>query len=721
MKMKCSKKLLATLLSIVLIVGVAISSLALVGCADELSSTELIEQGDVPLTSPNGGSDEGSDDGLGDGSGTDPGDGSSGNDISDVFECQYFEQFVRELIKKTDDQLIYDSDVADITSLSIDGYNNQICRSITNLSGIEYFTALSSLEIHDTQLSELGLSNNTILTSLSVGGDKLTEIDLSSNTALTFLSVRNTQLTEIVVSENIELSTLWLTNNQLTNVDVSENTALVSLWLDHNPLTNLDISKNTALINLWINNNKLEKLDVSNNTKMSYLECENNNLVELIVRNSALTSIFCSGNQLTELDLSKTAALTTLAVDKNKLAQLDVRANTVLTHLMISKNNLVSEEMIIGLANTKVGTSLEGNAAGYRLFPYDGEVGVVFYGWLFNPQNVPQNAYTVMFCDWNGNILKTDIVVSGKGATAPTDPTREGFSFTGWDVPFNNITSNLTVTARYMLNTVSGNADHSGGNILPQIYNTQPDRNPPPMNSITGVTPISESIVINALESLRPFIRCNAGDSTVISAGSLQAIRESGKVLEIELPSGLVISIDPETITDHATALDLNIELTIAGGGTLVNDVTYPDNSIIIAPAAHGDFGFTISFTITAGMFAEAGLDGDNVRLFYISADGIITEYDSVQRNSDGSITVSISHASVYILSEEAPLNEAPGSGVDSDLIAPAVQDSPIQPATNNQAEDRITKLLWILFSIAVVITVGIICILRIRRRQNSR
>ncbi|MBQ7364755.1 MAG: InlB B-repeat-containing protein [Clostridia bacterium] len=38
---------------------------------------------------------------------------------------------------------------------------------------------------------------------------------------------------------------------------------------------------------------------------------------------------------------------------------------------------------------------------------------------------------------------------SGKAASAPTPPTREGYEFVGWDKSFDAVTSHLTVTAMY--------------------------------------------------------------------------------------------------------------------------------------------------------------------------------------------------------------------------------------------------------------------------------
>ena len=62
-----------------------------------------------------------------------------------------------------------------------------------------------------------------------------------------------------------------------------------------------------------------------------------------------------------------------------------------------------------------------------------------------------KNIYTVTFVDYNGKILKIEGVAFQEAATAPADPYRKGYTFDGWDVAFDTVTDNLTVTATYKI------------------------------------------------------------------------------------------------------------------------------------------------------------------------------------------------------------------------------------------------------------------------------
>ena len=107
--------------------------------------------------------------------------------------------------------------------------------------------------------------------------------------------------------------------------------------------------------------------------------------------------------------------------------------------------------------------------------------------------------YTVTFKNWNGDVLKTQSVESGKDATPPTDPVRDGYTFTGWDRAYTNITASVTVTAQFSYN----GGGYSGGGVVPT-----PSPTPTP-----AVTPTPTATTIPDSEAPK-------GDQPAISPGS---------------------------------------------------------------------------------------------------------------------------------------------------------------------------------------------------------
>ncbi len=77
------------------------------------------------------------------------------------------------------------------------------------------------------------------------------------------------------------------------------------------------------------------------------------------------------------------------------------------------------------------------------------------------------NSYTVTFNDWDGTALKTESVEYGLAATAPANPVRTGYTFTGWDVDFTNVTNDLMVTAQYSVLTTAEFTFHDNISIFP--------------------------------------------------------------------------------------------------------------------------------------------------------------------------------------------------------------------------------------------------------------
>jgi len=213
--------------------------------------------------------------------------------------------------------------------------------SISDLTGIGAFTALTYLYCSVNLLTSLDVSANTALTQLRCSNNQLTSLNVSANTALTSLICDNNQLTSLNVSANTALTFLGCSNNQLTILNVSANTALTHLWCNNNQLTSLNVSSNTALTSLICHNNQLATLNVSANTALTQLWCYNNQLTSLNVSaNTILTSLWCNGNQLTSLNVSANTALIYLECNNNQLTILNVQNgnNTNFFQLLASNN-----------------------------------------------------------------------------------------------------------------------------------------------------------------------------------------------------------------------------------------------------------------------------------------------------------------------------------------------------------------------------------------------
>ena len=194
-----------------------------------------------------------------------------------------------------------------VTSLNIEGKN------LTDISGIEYFTQLTSLYCGNNQLTALPVENLTQLTELNCFGNQLTALPVENLTQLTTLSCSNNQLTALPVENLTQLKILRCGNNQLTALPVENLSQLTELSCFYNQLTALLVGNLTQLKILSCSNNQLTALPVENLTNLTSLSCSNNQLTELLVDGlTNLNALACHGNHLTELDITSVTNLNSL-------------------------------------------------------------------------------------------------------------------------------------------------------------------------------------------------------------------------------------------------------------------------------------------------------------------------------------------------------------------------------------------------------------------------
>lgn len=253
------------------------------------------------------------------------------------FEDANFKAFCIENFDTDGDGEISTAEAAVITTIECQS------RSISSLSGIQYFTALTSLSCYSNQLTALDISKNTALTSLSCGHNQLTTLDVSKNTALRNLSCGNNQLTSLDASGCTALFELNCERGKLTALNVSGCTALSFLLCYSNQLASLDVNDCTTLTQLHCFSNQLTALDVSACTALGTLNCNSNNLTSLDVNNNTALVLFsCKENQLTSLDVSNHTRLERLTCNTNQITSLNVSGCTVLGDLNCEENQLTS-------------------------------------------------------------------------------------------------------------------------------------------------------------------------------------------------------------------------------------------------------------------------------------------------------------------------------------------------------------------------------------------
>lgn len=238
----------------------------------------------------------------------------------------------KELIEAVENYVLYDEglefDKDENGFVPITGKNKDIIAgiktmnidncypSLTDLSGIEYFSNLEELYCSQLKIETLDVSSLK----------KLKQLDCSDNRSLTALNV----------SGLTNLEALYCDNTGLTSLDVSGLENLTQLWCSRsNFLETLKFGENDKLTELLCFECNLSSLDVSSFTALETLDCSyNKNLTSLTLGNlAALTDLSCYNCQLSKLDVSGLTNLSDLDCAGNKLSELDLKKNEKLTSL----------------------------------------------------------------------------------------------------------------------------------------------------------------------------------------------------------------------------------------------------------------------------------------------------------------------------------------------------------------------------------------------------
>jgi len=224
---------------------------------------------------------------------------------------------------------VVNSSIETVTSLDISN------SSITNLTGLEGFKALTTLNCSKNSLRNLDLTKNTSIKTLNC----------SNNATLTCIQVldvdkatKNWKVTkDATASFSLDCRVYTLIPD--TNFEAK----LISLGYDNVADGKVETDKIDKITLINLNSTSITNLKGIEDFKaLTVLNCSYNNLSTLdISKNTSIKELYCSSNDLTSLDVSKNIALTYLDCSWNDLTSLNIKngKNAFLTTLYINVNN----------------------------------------------------------------------------------------------------------------------------------------------------------------------------------------------------------------------------------------------------------------------------------------------------------------------------------------------------------------------------------------------
>lgn len=214
-------------------------------------------------------------------------------------------------------------------------------------------------------------------------------------------------------------------------------------------------------------------------------------------------------------------------------------------------------------------------------------------------------------------------------------------------------------------------------------YGVDPDYNEPSNPTVQPETP-DDSVVVGSAEepvetvteetissAIDAVVADSNATSVTIYVGEEEATITEAAIGEIAKNDVVVtlksesctVTIDPALITE---VKDIDLAMNVFTAEDDVEGVSVPKGAIVIAPAQKGDFGMTVEVTVPAE--TVKALSTDTVFFYYISDNGEIEDLsDKITVNEDGSISVAISHASQYVVTDEEIVVEDKAPAGDAD------------------------------------------------------
>ncbi|MEC3905531.1 T9SS type A sorting domain-containing protein [Tamlana sp. 2201CG12-4] len=173
------------------------------------------------------------------------------------------------------DDYVTTASIENVTTLNLRWHSPQI----TDLTGIEDFKALTSLDVLGQNLQTIDVSRNTELTNLWLSfNDRISSVDVSTNTKLQFLDIQSRGLSELIFSAPTVITYLDIRESQLTSFDLTE----------HPNMNNLNASGSSALTTIEAMGVAPSAVNITNCTNLQCVAVDN--VIEAVAGSGAYTN-----------------------------------------------------------------------------------------------------------------------------------------------------------------------------------------------------------------------------------------------------------------------------------------------------------------------------------------------------------------------------------------------------------------------------------------------
>ncbi len=247
---------------------------------------------------------------------------------------------------------IYSSDLGELTYLDASEKN------IADLTGLEYATSLTTLNLVNNQINDISpLVDLTSLTTVNLWFNQITDISpLTDLTSLTTLNLVNNQIIDISPLANLTgLTGLWLLDNQINDISpLTDLTNLTGLGLNRNQIS--DISPLAGLTNLtlglWLAHNEISDISpLADLTSLMVLWLADNQISDVspLADLTSLTELYLGSNQISDVSpLANLTSLSILELGDNGISHILPLADlTNLTELYLWDNQISDIEPLV--------------------------------------------------------------------------------------------------------------------------------------------------------------------------------------------------------------------------------------------------------------------------------------------------------------------------------------------------------------------------------------